>query len=309
MKKINKSSILYILLFSILITIIIVVFILNGRNGLFGSIINNNTFENKLVNTNFEEGIVLYKYDGQDISSKIYIKNMNNESFDRLNKIIDSNKKSYSIIDFVNLPDYTIENYDNQINIRFTNLGVIITKSDTEAIEIFDKDQVTEISDILDYKYDSSILNYSILELENLKSPPALYINNNIETRIFGYRWYSNFSGICGNTSFDEIIDNNNTIKKQSSLILSTNKDASLSLMTKLPETIKINYNIYKYDSTTQIFSAKPILEKEAIRTINGDFYLEMPNELKGDFVYHIRLSNKDSDDIGVSYYFRYICN
>ncbi|MNV96435.1 hypothetical protein D3C71_1914440 [compost metagenome] len=98
--------------------------------------------------------------------------------------------------------------------------------------------------------------------------------------------------------SFNEIIISTNQFKNTED-IYSTNNTA-------LPYNIKIEYTIYSNEEDTFTNENSKILQKDAVRLLNGDYHLDLPGNIRKNYIYKIKLYSIENESIVATYYFRY---
>lgn len=306
---INKNKLKLVSLILIVFVVMIAIFLkINNitikdiSKNTYNYISNNDSKDVKLK----DETIKLFEYkDTSKIESKTIVKGITNDEFEILKSIISKYNSYLPFLDFTTLPNYTIENNsksNENIDIRLYDSTILLSQI-SKNIEVYIKEDIKTIYNLLGKTFE--VKEATIIDLQNCPKPPDLYINNKYETTMFGYRWYNSlFSGVCGNTTHEEILKGKDIVYNSINLKLSTNKEVTNN--TSLPESVKITYRIYKYNEITPMYSNDILKEKDAIRTANGDYYLELPGNIKGDYVYVVSLKINGTDEIGVNYYFRY---
>ncbi|MNP47448.1 hypothetical protein D3C76_1415020 [compost metagenome] len=101
------------------------------------------------------------------------------------------------------------------------------------------------------------------------------------------------------------------TLRSSNEIIISTNQFKNIDDIysinnTALPDNIKVEYTIYSNEEDTFTNENSKILQKDAVRLLNGDYHLDLPGYIKRKYIYKIKVYSSENESIVATYYFRY---
>lgn len=259
-------------------------------------------------NTNYLENLdtsekVAKLYKTVDINKKELEKDISQNEIDKINRMLEENGNILAMISYANSPDFLIE-YNNSketIGFRISNEFIDVVINTSRTYIIYKENDVSELLRILNTNLKDN-LQYTELNINEVYSPPKMYVNNRYEMLKGSYIWKDEKGNMLAadvGINFEGILKSKEPVSSFMGPMISLNfqsdGDISKSKLFKLPITAKITYTIHKGNEI--------ILAKEAERMLSGSYHLQQPN-VKGDYVYVVTLTFTDIPNVEASYYF-----
>lgn len=294
--KNKKILIAVICLILVIVICVVVIALLNSNKDDKNNVLNEN--ENTVVEEGNSLKIAKLIKGASINNSEEIIKELSEKQIEKIDEILKrADKKDNAIIDYTTSADYMIKFNDedrNNIDIRehVQEDGTIDMLVLDTRYTIYEENDVNYILEILGKKID---LNISIINLDNYTKPFDLYFKSGVKFEQGTYSWKVQEKGGFTNVVNSDSISAKDMFEGKDSIEFGYN-DRIITINSKdeqnlkcLPKEAIVSYKIYGIDEDEVNFEFK-----EAIRMINGDYYMQSIPEKLGEYIVEVYISFGD---------------
>lgn len=209
-----------------------------------------------------------------------------------------------SIFSIINYNKYVLNNnYEKEGNNKESN------NINNENVNINSKSK----EGVIDYvDIDTSNLDITKISLNEITKPVNIYINGLVKVNAFTYNLGNNLNGVCGNTTYKEVINGLEPINNLDVIYLSLNNRElkNPNDFYIFSEDVDVKYTLIKYKKNDFIINDEYIIKDNAKKDDNNEWYIDNISILeKGEYVIKVDVTSTKADNTNyyMSYYIYYI--